>query len=273
MYSVLLLQAVSFCDVFLRAGASKTILVIVPINTIQNWLNEFNVWLPPKGSQEAKKKQSKKEKKPKPQLNLKTDSNNSHQSSSQSSISDSVSETVSLNLSFDSTLNLNCVVNNVDSNLDDNKKTESGHPKVAEDISDAEADVGEVHTRSFDVFVLNETVKTLPAREKIINDWSTNGGVLLIGYEMYRMLALRKLKRSTRKQQPFGNDDAQELADTLNQIYSCIVDPGPDLVICDEGHRIKNSGASISQALKAIRTKRRVVLTGYPLQNNLMEYW
>ena len=30
--------------------------------------------------------------------------------------------------------------------------------------------------------------------------------------------------------------------------------------------RIKNSHASISQALKLIKTKRRIVLTGYPLQ-------
>ena len=41
----------------------------------------------------------------------------------------------------------------------------------------------------------------------------------------------------------------------LSAIHSALIRPGPDLIICDEGHRIKNSHAGISQALKNIRTK------------------
>ena len=41
------------------------------------------------------------------------------------------------------------------------------------------------------------------------------------------------------------------------------------LLVVDEGHRIKNQDTSISRELKQVTTRRRVVLTGYPLQNNL----
>ena len=40
------LQVVTFSDVFLKATKGRHVLIIVPINTIQNWLSEFKHWLP-----------------------------------------------------------------------------------------------------------------------------------------------------------------------------------------------------------------------------------
>nr|XP_033325111.1 uncharacterized protein LOC117219783 isoform X2 [Megalopta genalis] len=132
--------------------------------------------------------------------------------------------------------------------------------------------------RHFRLHILNDSHKTMTARAKIIQEWQIGGGVLLIGYELYRQLSLKKPNKAKRKRgQPFKDTVDVEEEDKnkglLNDMHAALVNPGPDLVICDEGHRIKNSHASISMALKQMRTKRRIVLTGYPLQNNLLEYW
>ena len=136
------------------------------------------------------------------------------------------------------------------------------------------------------VFVLGDAAKaaakTIQKRVKTLQDWDAKKGVLIMGYELFRILTQpttkgqeREKKRGRPKGQKHVIDlEAEDKFDALNETcYKILVNPGPDVVICDEGHRIKNKDASISKALKAIKTKRRAVLTGYPLQNNLEEYW
>ncbi|KAJ8353876.1 hypothetical protein SKAU_G00214430 [Synaphobranchus kaupii] len=45
------------------------------------------------------------------------------------------------------------------------------------------------------------------------------------------------------------------------------------LVICDEGHRLKNSSIKTSSALSSLACVRRVILTGTPVQNDLQEFY
>lgn len=102
------LQIVSFVEIFLRCTCAKRVLCIVPINTIQNWLSEFNYWLPENGQQK---------------------------------------------------LDNDTIIN---------------------------------YRRPFKVLLINDFAKTHKQRAEIILDWQTNGGVLLIGYEMFRTLVTLK---------------------------------------------------------------------------------
>jgi DNA repair and recombination RAD54-like protein len=44
-------------------------------------------------------------------------------------------------------------------------------------------------------------------------------------------------------------------------------------VICDEGHRLKNSDNLTYKALMGLQCKRRVLISGTPIQNDLLEYY
>lgn len=41
------LQVIAFIDVFLRCTPAKHVLCVVPVNTLQNWISEFDHWVPP----------------------------------------------------------------------------------------------------------------------------------------------------------------------------------------------------------------------------------
>ncbi|KJH48017.1 protein, SNF2 family [Dictyocaulus viviparus] len=45
------------------------------------------------------------------------------------------------------------------------------------------------------------------------------------------------------------------------------------MVICDEGHRLKNSDNLTYQALSGLQCCRRVLISGTPIQNDLLEYY
>nr|XP_023025621.1 transcriptional regulator ATRX homolog [Leptinotarsa decemlineata] len=96
-------------------------------------------------------------------------------------------------------------------------------------------------------------------RQYIVNEWHQEGGVLIISYAMFRNLS---------------NPDNKKLSKKLRNAFQVgFIDPGPDLVVCDEGHLLKNEKTNLSIAMNRIKTARRIVLTGTPLQNNLKEYW
>lgn len=46
-----------------------------------------------------------------------------------------------------------------------------------------------------------------------------------------------------------------------------------DLMICDEGHRLKNEGLKLYQQLTQLKCRRRILLTGTPFQNSVHEYF
>ncbi|CAB3405703.1 unnamed protein product [Caenorhabditis bovis] len=203
------IQVITLTEIFLRTTSSRKVLILMPINVIQNWFAEFERWLP--------------------------------------------------------------------------KFSDNG------DI-----------LRTFDIFLLGDAVKTFDQRVNMIEEWHSKGGVLLMGYDLFRLLLKSTMPPKERKKRPKLNlngvsainsaireesredemdfdagftNNGRAVVEAHSIIKEALLDPGPELVVCDEGHKIKNLTSEISMALNNIRTRRRIVLTGYPLQNNLMEYF
>ena len=56
-------------------------------------------------------------------------------------------------------------------------------------------------------------------------------------------------------------------------VFACVSihSSGPDIIVCDEGHVMRNAASKLSMVLQRVRTRTRIVLTGTPMQNNLVE--
>ncbi|CAG9564174.1 unnamed protein product [Danaus chrysippus] len=126
--------------------------------------------------------------------------------------------------------------------------------------------VDEIHkwigpvTNQIKVFELSKLKKTYE-RAYQLEDWYNGGGIFIIGYELFRSLStLDHVLDGVRPK-------------ILNKIRTALLDPGPDIIVCDEGHLLKNDCSILAVAMSRVVTKRRIVLTGTPMQNNLREYY
>lgn len=58
------------------------------------------------------------------------------------------------------------------------------------------------------------------------------------------------------------------------RLHASVLHSAPvGLVICDEGHRLKNCENQTYTALSQLKTQKRILLSGTPIQNDLLEYF
>ncbi|KAF9943167.1 hypothetical protein BGZ67_004946 [Mortierella alpina] len=102
---------------------------------------------------------------------------------------------------------------------------------------------------------------TFSARTAVMEEWYSGGGVLLMGYNLFR-----ELNSPSKRNVPTP-------ASVQERYRQLLLSPGPSLTFADEGHAIKGKEAKIALLCKELKSDARVILTGYPLQNRLEEYW
>ena len=100
-------------------------------------------------------------------------------------------------------------------------------------------------------------------RLRSMREWSKNGGVLLMGYEMFRDFVKGPSEKKAWNSK-YTEAERDEITDLLLN--------GPNIVVADEAHKLKNSKSQISMIAQRFKTRSRIALTGSPLNNHLEEY-
>lgn len=117
------------------------------------------------------------------------------------------------------------------------------------------SNVGEIHK-------VTSTMK-LPDRLYEIQQWSDNGGILLLGYTTLRSLLKRRETAS---------DGSAMTDEQYEQVKTTLLER-PNIIIADEAHALKTSETQVAQLASLFKSKSRIALTGSPLSNNLKEYY
>jgi DNA excision repair protein ERCC-6 len=123
-----------------------------------------------------------------------------------------------------------------------------------------------------------------PLRVSILH--SSGSGMLNVGSES-RMDDVEEIYGYTEKKPLKSHNSAKKIVDRVVnqghvlvttyaglQTYSDVLIPVDwDYAVLDEGHKIRNPNTAITIHCKELRTANRIILSGTPMQNNLIELW
>ena len=107
------------------------------------------------------------------------------------------------------------------------------------------------------------STNTLEERLQEVFSWNEEGGVLIMSYNIFRLWMQNKETKNRSK--PLSDSTHAKLKKCLLQ--------GPNIIVADEAHTLKNRDAGIAAAAGEFRSKSRIALTGSPLANNLSDYF
>ena len=96
--------------------------------------------------------------------------------------------------------------------------------------------------------------------KRVIKDFVAHRGkgVLIVSYETQRLYS--KL---------FHASAASKLTSSSSSSSNVCC----ELLICDEAHKLKNADCALSVSLKLLPAKKRILLSGTPMQNELTEFF
>lgn len=90
-----------------------------------------------------------------------------------------------------------------------------------------------------------------------------------MSYESFRSLVFYGQQNSKKNPKTAKTTNRAKESQVQNVVQSLLT--ATDMVVCDEGHMIKSLKSVTNRAVSQLKTRRRIVLTGTPMQNNLLE--
>ena len=103
--------------------------------------------------------------------------------------------------------------------------------------------------------------------KKEFKKWLSHTNIGVLVFEDPKTTRLRMFDGKVYNVMIIGYERLRTVADELADQHDI------DIVICDEGHRLKTEKNKSAKAIQSLNTARRVVLSGTPIQNDLSEFF